>query len=244
MATSSRFPTILRFAALSLIACSAFASQPWFRGGGHAGRSGGSRPGYGGYRPGYGGYHPGSGGFRVHPGGFHAGPGLRVYGTMGVLPRGYMAYRWGGSPYYMHGGHWYRPWRGAYLGCYPPVGLYLDLLPLGFATAMYGGVRYYTYEDVYYTDSPTGGYVVAEPPEREEARRPEPEQDALLVSPREGQSAEKMKADRADAQRHARRVSGYDPAYSDPSDPGTPRARRAYQKALRSYLEARGYTVD
>lgn len=238
MAISSRFPTIIRFAALSLIACSAFAGQPWFRGGGSAGRGGGFHSG--------GGYHSG-GGFRVNPGGFHGSPGLRVYGSVGVLPRGYATYRWGGSPYYMHGGLWYRPWRGAYLGCYPPIGLYLDILPFGFTTAFYGGVRYYSYEDVYYTDSPAGGYMVADPPEREEARRAAPalpEHDALLVSPKEGQSAEKMKADRADAQRHARKVSGYDPAFSDPSDPGTPRARRAYQKALRSYLEDRGYTVD
>ncbi|BDU72836.1 DUF6515 family protein [Mesoterricola silvestris] len=238
MAITRRFPNVLRFAALSLIACSAFASQPWFRGGGSAGRGGGFHPG--------GGYHSG-GGFRVNPGGFHGGTGFRVYGSVGVLPRGYATYRWGGSPWYMHGGHWYRPWRGAYVGCYPPVGLFVDVLPFGFTAAYYGGVRYYSYDDVYYLDAPSGGYTVADPPDRDEFPReapPAPEHDALLVSPREGQSAERMKADRADAQRYARKVSGYDPAYSDPSDPGTPRARRAYHKALRSYLEQRGYSVD
>jgi hypothetical protein len=237
MAISDRFPTILRFAALSLIACSAFAGQPWFRGGGGGVRGGGFHSG---------GFHSG-GAFRAHPGGFHSGAGFRVYGSVGVLPRGYATYHWGGAPYYTHGGLWYRPWRGSYLGCYPPIGLFLDVLPFGFATAYYGGLRYYSYEDVYYTDAPSGGYTVADPPDQPEARpapSPAPEHDALLVSPRDGQSPEKMKADRADAQRYARKASGYDPAFSDPADPGTPRARRAYHKALRSYLEERGYTVD
>jgi hypothetical protein len=226
-----RISNLLRFAALSLIATSAFAGGPWFRGG--AAIHGG-------------GFH--GGGF--HGGGYRGGAGFRVYGSVGVLPRGYATYRWGGNPYYYNGGLWYRPWRGAYIGCYPPVGLWLDVLPFGFATVYYGGMPYYTYQDVYYTDSPSGGYMVADPPDQPEARRPAPapsvapEHDALLISPKEGQGADKMKADRADAQRYARKVSGYDPAFSDPGDPGTPRARRAYHKALRSYLEERGYTVD
>ncbi|BDU76864.1 DUF6515 family protein [Mesoterricola sediminis] len=167
-----------------------------------------------------------------------------------VLPRGYATYYWGGHPYYYASGIWYRPWRGAYLGWYPPIGICLDVLPPGYSTFWWGSDRYYVYENVYYRDAPAGGYMVAEPPEgRERAaepRTPTPDEaalDALLITPKEGQSVERMKADRADAKRYALRKSGFDPAYSDPGDPGTPRARRAYLRALREYLETRGYEV-
>ena len=218
MASHRTLPTILRCTALALAATAAFA----------------------------GGWHSGAPGLR---GGAHGT--VRFGGTMRVLPRGYATYRWGGNPYYFHGGFWYRPWRGAYLGCYPPIGLFLDVLPMGYTVYTYGGVRYYDYEDVYYTDGPSGGYVVADPPpDRAPRATPppppssDPAIDALIIVAKEGQTPEKMKADRAAAQRHAMQKSGYDPAYSDPSDPGTPRARRAYLRAMRNYLEARGYSVE
>lgn len=44
--------------------------------------------------------------------------------------------------------------------------------------------------------------------------------------------------------RFAENRAGYDPARSDPNDPGTPRARQSYLRALKSYLEERGYSVD
>ena len=67
--------------------------------------------------------------------------------------------------------------------------------------------------------------------------------DALLIIPKEGQNEQKMQADRQNAQRYAAEESGFDPAHSDASDPGTPRARRAYFRAMKSYLEERGYSV-
>jgi hypothetical protein len=64
-----------------------------------------------------------------------------------------------------------------------------------------------------------------------------------MIIPKEGQKEDKMVADRQQARRYAMDKSGYDPQRSDPSDPGTPRARQAYLKALKSYLEDRGYSV-
>jgi hypothetical protein len=216
---------------LSLVASTAFAG-PWARGGGSV-------------------FHGAGHGWAS---GGHGWAGGHGYSSLRVLPRGYATYHWGGAPYYRYGGGWYRPWRGSYLACYPPLGLWLDILPFGFASYYYGGVRYYSYEDVYYTDAPQGGYVVADPPPDRQTTRPpaQPQAgspdaaalDALLILPKEGQSAERMKADRTAAQRYALQKSGYDPADSDPSDPGTPRARRAYLKAMRSYLETRGYSVE
>jgi len=233
------FPSLLRSTALLLAATTAFAGVPGFHAFGSFGHAGASvgRAGVAGIA---------RGGFR---GGMRAGFGFHGYGTVGVLPRGYMTYRWGGSPYFCSGGFWYRPWGGAYVGCYPPFGLYLPILPLACTALWLDGVRYYTYQDVYYTDAPSGGYVVAEPPTSRVAPAPSAERgdaagDALLISPKEGQSPERMKADRSDAQRYAMQKSGYDPAYSDPNDPGTPRARKAYLRAMRTWLEDHGYTVD
>ncbi|HLO65665.1 MAG TPA: DUF6515 family protein [Holophaga sp.] len=228
---------------LSLLASLPVPAQgrSWHGGGGpRPGSMSGGGPSHGGsFRP-----SPG-------PGTLSGRPSVSWHGSSyRSLPGGYHTYHYGGRPWYFHGGHWYRPWRGAYLGWYPPVGIWLDVLPIGYTTLWWGPVRYYVYENVYYRDSPDGGYITADPPEgREgttESRPPSQDQaalDALLITPKEGQSAERMRADRADAQRYALRKSGYDPAYADPSDPGTPRARRAYLRAMREYLETRGYDV-
>ena len=252
MFSSRPFLTLARCTGLALAGLTAAqASVPWF---GHAGRAvpvgvrGGFRGGpvvhgfYGGYR-GFGG------------------------GMVRVLPGGCATYRFGGSPWYFGGGIWYRPWGAGFAAFYPPVGLCLAALPFGYLTYYYGGVPYYYYQDVYYTDAPTGGYMVAEPPAGAEAPRlaaPPPQgaalsapapapsaaaspnnapADALLIIPKEGQNEQKMQTDRQNAQRYAMEESGFDPAHSDAADPGTPRARRAYFRAMKSDLEERGYSV-
>jgi hypothetical protein len=67
--------------------------------------------------------------------------------------------------------------------------------------------------------------------------------DALVILPENGQTEAQILADRQAAQRYASSKAGYDPARSDPADPGTPRARQAYLRAMKSYLETRGYSV-
>jgi hypothetical protein len=67
--------------------------------------------------------------------------------------------------------------------------------------------------------------------------------DALVILPENGQTQAQILADRQAAQRYASSKAGYDPARSDPADPGTPRARQAYLRAMKSYLETRGYSV-
>jgi len=180
-------------------------------------------------------------------GGYRGGAGLPVR----ALPAGCATYRFGGSPWFFGGGIWYRPWGFGYGAFYPPVGLALAMLPLGYLTYYYSGVPYYWYNDVYYVDAPSGGYLVADPPmsapaappPREAASPASAPADALLIIPKEGQNEQKMMADRQNAQRYAMDESGFDPARSDPNDPGTPRARRAYFRAMKSYLEERGYSV-
>jgi hypothetical protein len=67
--------------------------------------------------------------------------------------------------------------------------------------------------------------------------------DALAIIPRNGQNEEKMLADRREARAYAAGQSGYDPARADPADPGTARARQNYLRAMKSFLETRGYSV-
>jgi hypothetical protein len=82
------------------------------------------------------------------------------------------------------------------------------------------------------------------PPSQPSANEPEAAvPDALVILPENGQTQAQMLADRQAAQRYASSQAGYDPARSDPADPGTPRARQAYLRAMKSYLETRGYTV-
>lgn len=240
---NSRISLPLTAALFAFSATSAVAGPPWFRPGGGSVHGGGgfhaAPPAYhgGGVRPGWG----GRGGY----GGPWFGRSARA------LPYGYRSYAWHGSPYYLSGGMWYRPWGGWYYGCYPPIGLALATLPFGYETFWWGGMRYYGFDDVYYTDAPAGGYVVADPPPNRAPRAADPVPgtpdaaalDALLIVPLKGQGEDQMKGDRANARRYALEESGYDPARSDPNDPGTPRARRAYLRAMKEYLESRGYSV-
>ena len=184
-----------------------------------------------------------------------ASPGLQAQSRFPgrAVPRGAATLHPGGAPWSFHRGSWYRPSRGAYLGFYPRLGLHLPFLPLGYLTFWFGGAPYYYFDGIYYTDSPSGGYVVADPPPEignsrklatPKAGSPDAEAlDTLLIIPKEGQTVDKMMTDRKEAQRYAQERTGYDPAFSDPTDPGTPRARQAYLRAMRSYLEARAYSV-
>ena len=226
MAIPRSFITTLRFSALALAASAAFAGGGWMRG--------------------VGAVHGGA--FRSAPRSSVLGAGLRAGGgTLRVLPRGYAAFPYRGRSWYFGGGHWYRPWGGGYAPFYPPIGLCIPFLPMGCTTFYFSNVPYYYYDDVYYTQDPSGGYLVTNPPPGREATQrpasPDPSLDALLIIPQAGQSEEKMLADRAKAQEYARDETDYDPAASDPSDPGTPRARKAYLRALKSYLEDLGYSV-
>ena len=236
--------TLRKLAALAMLGtltlpAVAKAGPPWFAGSGRIAVGGGIR---GGLRGGFG---PPARGIYGRGGGFG---GVRL----SVLPFGYRPYRYGGIDCYYGGGIWYRPWGGGFAPFYPPIGLSLTVLPFGYSTYYYGGVPYYWYEDVYYTDAASGGYVVADPPVQGDSYRPAPQPsrpsvespaDSLLIIPKEGQSEQKMQADRQSARNYAMDESGFDPGRADASDPGTARARRAYFRAMKSYLEERGYLV-
>lgn len=250
---NARFPSMPRVARLFLLgllaASQAFAGMP---GGGYSYRF--PTGGFGGYHYRFGGpyYGPHYGyyGRARWYGGPRWGWGVGFY--LPVLPLGCVSIAFGGGYWYYGGGYWYQPSGAGFVVAYPPPGIMVTALPPGCVPFTYGGVTYYTANSVYYTAAPGGsGYIVSQaPPEQAvPVNQPAPGTpdaealDALVVIPHNGQDEAKALADRRDAQRYAMNHTGYDPARSDASDPGTPRARQAYLKSLKSYLEARGYTV-
>jgi len=197
-----------------------------------------------------------NGGFRERPyGGFRYpyyhrtwwrggwGPGF----FLPALPFGCVAITWAGSPWYYGGDCWFRPFGAGFIVAAPPVGILVPSLPPDCTACVAGGVTYYWANGTYYTAATPGpGYVVAAPPPGlPPAGKPEDAVlDTLAILPRNGQNEEKMIADRREAQAYAMGRSGYDPARADPADPGTPRARQSYLRAMKSFLEARGYSVQ
>jgi hypothetical protein len=224
-----------------LTAAQAFAGIPY---GGYR-RFGGYRGGYG-YR--YGSPFYGRAGWYGGPR-WGWGPGFFVP----VLPFGCLTLSFGGVPWYYGGGTWYQSSGAGFVVAIPPVGIVIQTLPPDCSTVQYGGVTYFCANNVYYTALPSGqGYGVVAPPP---GTIPPPSQpapgspdaaalDALVITPEKGQDPARLQVDRLDAQRYAANRTGYDPAQSDPTDPGTPRARQAYLKNLKSYLSARGYAVQ
>jgi hypothetical protein len=201
--------------------------------------------GYGGHGYGYG--YRGYG----YPGRFYGWHGWGPGYYFPVLPVGCLALSFGGAAWYYGGGYWYRPSGVGFVLDLPPVGLVVPVLPPGCTTLVLGGVTYYCANDVYYTAVPSGqGYVVAAPPPGAATPAPPPGSpdaaalEALVIIPRNGQKEAQILADRRDAQAFASRQARYDPAHSDPAAPGTPRARQAYLRAMKAYLESHGYTVD
>ena len=79
------------------------------------------------------------------------------------LPAGYETHSYQGAPLFLHEGVWYRPWRGGFRACDPPVGLDLPSVPAGSERLWHDGSLLYTFAGVYYREAPGGGYQVTEP---------------------------------------------------------------------------------
>jgi hypothetical protein len=170
-----------------------------------------------------------------------------------ALPPGYLDISFGRGHLFFSAGVWFQPQGRAYLVVAPPPGAYLPILPPDYTTLWIGNMPYYYANSVYYTSAPRGGYVVAAPPPdaqivmqppplppvAESVPFAPPVGDGLIVYPKNGQSARKTEADRAECTRWAVNQTGYDPARSAPSDPRL----SDFQRAAGACLEAHGYTV-
>ena len=189
------------------------------------------------------GFNPPHAGVSIHGVSVHTPAGSVAHS----VPATAITYTHGGASWYYHEGHWITPHGWGFRYRYPPCGLCIPFLPVGYMTFWFGGVPYYYYEGVYYiSDVNSPGYMVTVPP----PLPPIPEVpstsesfDALILIPLKGQSVDQMVQDRKEAQAYASERTGFDPNHLDANDPGIPRARAAYQRCVRAYLEGKGYNI-
>ena len=164
------------------------------------------------------------------------------------LPPGYYASNYRGSPYYFHGGVWYRSNGPGYVVVRPPIGISIGILPPYYSTVWFGGVPYYYADDTYYRWYPEQrAYVVTEPPASESSATvaaPATNND-LFIYPKNNQSEQQQATDRYECHSWAKKQTGFDPTQPlggvDESQSANKRAD--YQRAEGACLEARGYTV-
>jgi len=162
------------------------------------------------------------------------------------LPGGYYSTRYRGSPYYYHGGAWYRPYGPRYVVVAPPFGIGVSVLPPFYTTLWYGGAPYYYADDTYYRYRPERReYVVTEPPRGEPAVGPESATEEIFVYPKNGQSEEQQSTDRYECHRWAVDRTGFDPTRpaGNVAETDMTSKRLDYRRAEGACLEARGYSV-
>lgn len=181
------------------------------------------------------------------------------------LPPGYLDLTFGGGHFFFRSGAWYRSQGPEFVVVRPPVGIRLGILPPSYSTIWIGGAPYYYANGIYYTAVPnTSEYVVVDPPPGYETAMPQPAPaqvpalppsaptsprpappvslpQSLFVYPREGQTKSEITADRSECNVWAIEQTGYDPTH-----PGTGSTQRAgdFQRAVRTCLEGKGYTVN
>ncbi len=162
------------------------------------------------------------------------------------LPRDAHISHWRGSPYYFHGGIWYRPARPNWIVVAPPVGLTVAALPPFYTTIWIGGVPYYYANDVYYAWRPTlRSYVVVERPSNDSTAATQSTTSQIYVYPKDGQSAERQATDRYECHQWAVSETGFDPTqpFGGVVPEQSVEKRASYTRAITACLEGRGYSV-
>ncbi|WP_226703680.1 DUF6515 family protein [Microbulbifer elongatus] len=133
---------------------------------GHRGHHHGHLPAYGPR------YHPRRHGYW---GPRFRGPRIGIGFTVPILPAGYVNLAVGGSPYYYHGGYYYRPAPSGYVVVEAPLGAAVLTLPDSAVRIQIGGLTYYQYGPSYYQWRPQmNRYVVVPAPATVVASAPAP----------------------------------------------------------------------
>jgi hypothetical protein len=182
-----------------------------------------------------------------------------------TLPPGHLALTFGGRQFFFRSGVWFQAQGAQYVVVRPPIGIRLGLLPPSYSTIWIGGAPYYYANGIYYSAVPnTTEYVVVNPPPGYETAIPQPPPSqapaltppapaspqpapavsvpqSLFVYPREGQTPSQITADRSACNDWAIGQTGYNPA-----QPGTAGSQSSsdFQRAVRTCLEGKGYTVN
>jgi len=162
------------------------------------------------------------------------------------LPRRHFEIRYRNRPYFYSSGIWYLRTGAQFIVTVPPLGIVVPFLPPFYTTLWVSGVPYYYANDVYYAWKPErNGYVVTNSPQdiNEQEIQLLPEQ--LFIYPKQGQSEQKQSDDRYQCHRWAVNQTAYDPSQApeNMSQQALGIKRENYQKAIKTCLEGRGYTV-
>jgi len=165
-----------------------------------------------------------------------------------ALPPGGYRIPYHGGDYYFHGGAWYRPWGPRYVVIAPPFGIGVAFLPPYYSTVWFGGIPYYYADNTYYLWRPERReYVVSTPPsDAAPATTSPPSKPELYAYPSNGQSQDQQDADRYECHKWASGQSDFDPTQPlGGVSAADADARRAdYQRAQKTCLEGRGYSVN
>ena len=176
---------------------------------------------------------------------YHYSYPARGYATY-QLPYGYRTVNHYGSPYYYHGGSWYRPYGPRYVVVAPPFGIGISVLPPYYSTVWFGSSPYYYADDTYYRYQPERReYVVTEPPRTEARAEPSQGSDEVFAYPKDGQSEDQQATDRDQCHQWAAGRTGFDPTRpaGNVAETDMTWKRADYRRAEAACLEGRGYTV-
>ena len=149
--------------------------------------------------------------------------------------------------YFYLGGVWYLPSGPGYTVVRPPIGIVVPILPPFYTTVWLGGLPYYYANDVYYLWRPDlNAYQVTEPPAVTEQAQPAYTADQIFIYPKQGQSEQQQADDRYACHHWGVEKSGYDPTQppTSVSTSALNRLREDYQRAMKTCLEGKGYSVQ
>lgn len=163
-----------------------------------------------------------------------------------VLPRRHFIIRYHDKPYFYGDGIWYLRTGTHFIVTLPPLGIVVPFLPPFYSTIWISGVPYYYANNVYYVWQPErNGYVVTTPPEEINEQETQMLPEQLFIYPKQGQTDKQQADDRYHCHRWAVKQTSYDP--SQPPENLSPNElsnkRENYQKAFKTCLEGRGYSV-
>jgi hypothetical protein len=178
----------------------------------------------------------------------------RSYPARGVsvreLPTAAVPIRFHDTPYYFHGGSWYRPYgRASFRVIAPPLGVLVPFLPGYYTTVWFGGIPYFYANSIYYQWLPDQReYIVTTPPDESALSTQAPgasTADEPFIYPKNGQSEQQQATDRYECHKWAADQSHYDPtqlAGGMPADQIVER-RSGYFRAMTACLTSRGYSA-
>lgn len=164
-----------------------------------------------------------------------------------VLPQRRRPIHFRNHDYFYLGGVWYQPSGVDFVVIRPPLGIVVPILPPFYTTLWLADVPYYYANGVYYQwRADLNGYQVVEIPLTEEKQSEITYMaDKLFIYPKKGQNKKQQADDSYDCHQFGVEKTGYDP--SQPPTEGSAetisRQREDYQRAMKTCLEGKGYSV-